>query len=196
MTPAVDTTDFELLEAMADGDEEALVRFFEKYHGVVYAFAQRRLDNETDAADVLNDVMLEAWRSAGRFQGRARVRTWLLGITHHRIVDRLRRRHRHQADPVDEQVADESAPSGFDAVVLNQHVEEVQRCLDKLADVHRQVIHLTFYEELSYPEIAQVLGAPTGTIKTRMMHAKAKLRDCLQRRLVASGSSTPTQRRP
>jgi RNA polymerase sigma-70 factor, ECF subfamily len=90
--------DAELLARIAAGSEQALADFYRRYQARVYNFALQRLDNAADAAEVLNEVMLEVWRGAQAFQGRARVSTWLLGIAHHKSIDLLRKRGRREAD--------------------------------------------------------------------------------------------------
>ncbi len=172
------------LEAIARGDQAAMQRFYEAHAQIVYAFALRRLDDPADAADVLHEVMLEVWRKAGRFEGRSRVRTWLLGIARHKVLDRLRAlgRTRERESDIDPDTRAE-ADEGDDILAATRAAGEarhVRYCLQRLRDIHRQVMHLAFFQELSCAEIAQVLGCPTGTVKTRMMHARRAMKRCLQ----------------
>lgn len=178
-------TDEQLLEQMAKADQRALRIFYERFHGPVYHFALRLCGNAADAAEVLNESMLEAWRGADRFAGQARVRTWLLGITRHKSLDLLRRRRPQvglEAAEMEAPEDDLSCPASL-ALELGQQGEQVRQCLDRLKDGHRQVVYLTFFEELSYPEIAGLLEIPHGTVKTRMLHAKQQLLQCLRRLL-------------
>ena len=180
-------TDEQLLERMACEDQQALRVFYERFHGPVYHFALRLCGNAADAADVLNESMLEAWRGAGRFAGQARVRTWLLGIVRHKSLDLLRRRRPQlglEAVEAQEPEAELSCPASL-ALELGQQGEQVRHCLERLKEGHRQVVYLTFFEELSYPEISGLLDIPHGTVKTRMLHAKQQLLQCLQRLLQA-----------
>lgn len=170
----------ELLNKIASGNEGAMNEFFSIYNSVVYAFALKRLNIAADAADVLNEVMILVWQKAHSFEGRSKVKTWLLGITNNKILDLLRKRGRVQYDEIDDQLEDENAGSGLLDISQAQDAIAIKQCMDKLSDSHQQVVHLTFYEELSYPEIAEVLGCPAGTVKTRMMHAKTNLKRCLQ----------------
>lgn len=169
----------ELLARIAGGSQAALASFYQDYHGRVYAFALRRLGNPTDAAEVVNEVMMEVWRHAGRYEGRARVETWLLGIGHHKVVDLLRRRGRHHGEPLEEEPVDPREGSALDALVGAQEAGFVRRCLESLSAAHREVVYLAFFEELPYSEIAAIVECPEGTVKTRMFHAKQKLKDCL-----------------
>ncbi|HIC81453.1 MAG TPA: sigma-70 family RNA polymerase sigma factor, partial [Kiloniellaceae bacterium] len=75
---------------MANGDQTALDDFYRQYEGRVYRFIRSKLNDSFDAADVLNEVMFEVWRSAGRYEGRSAVSTWVLGIAHHKAIDRIR----------------------------------------------------------------------------------------------------------
>lgn len=169
------------LQAIGTGDQRALEHFYRAYHGAVYQFALRLVRNPADAAELVNESMLEVWKAAASFRGGSRVKTWLLGIVNHRAIDLLRRKKRHVSDELDDDIADESTCSIPDELAGAQHARHVRHCLETLPERHRQVVHLTFFEQLAYPEIAQVLDVPTGTIKTRMMHAKTKLLHCLQR---------------
>lgn len=176
---APDSDAVDLLRQVATGSEPAMKQFFDAHHRLVYAFALRRLNDAADAADVLNDVMLQVWRNADRFAGNSKVSTWLLGIANHKVMDVYRRRGRSNFDELDDSIEDENAELAGSAMALAQDAELVRRCLEKLSASHREVVYLTFYEDMSYPEIAEALSCPTGTVKTRMMHAKKNLQRCL-----------------
>jgi RNA polymerase sigma-70 factor (ECF subfamily) len=172
----------ELLAAIADGSEAALAGFYRLYQSRIYSFVVRRVHNAADAADILNEVMMEVWRHADAFQGRSRVLTWVLGIAHHKTIDCLRRRSPHLGleDGVEENMEDEcdGAP---ELLAKQQDATLLRICVEKLSDSQRAVVHLAFFQELSYAEVATILACPEGTVKTRMFHAKQKLKDCLLR---------------
>lgn len=170
-----------LLTAIAGGDESSMEELYTLYEKDVYAFARSRLDDPHAAADVVNEVMLVVWRTAGRFQGGSRVRTWVLGIANNKVMDALRRRGRRQHEELDEGLADDSSEAGERIVVAAQNSRSVLTCLKALTDQHRQVVHLAFFEDLTYGEIAEIIGRPAGTVKTRMYHAKIALKRCLER---------------
>lgn len=174
--------DEELLGRIAAGSQSALSDFYRRYQGRVYSYALQRLGNQADAAEVLNEVMLEVWRGAKRFEARAKATTWLLGIAHHKSIDLLRKRGRHQVDSLDFEIDDErpDPDPGPAAVAGAQEGSQVRICLDQLPDAQRHVVYLTFFEELSYPEIARILEIPEGTVKTRMFHARKLLYRCLE----------------
>ena len=169
------------LGEIAAGREAALEQFYRHYHGQVFQFARRLVNNEADAAEITNEAMLEVWRAAARFAGESRVRTWLFGIVNHRAIDllrRRRRRHEHADELTD--VADEAPACNLSDVIGGaQDAGHVRSCVQQLPERQKAVVHLAFFEELSYPEVAQVLDVPVGTIKTRVMHAKQRLQHCL-----------------
>lgn len=179
-----DISDTDLLDQIAAGNQQALQQFYQRFSGVVYQFSMRTVANAADAAEVLNEVMLDVWRRAGSFQGNSQVRTWLLSITRNKSVDLLRRKRPTQS--LDDSDLVEEGDDRCELSLLGeltQQGEQVHHCLDKLKDTHRQVVYLTFFEELSYSDIAEVMAIPSGTVKTRMMHAKQQLLKCLQRLL-------------
>lgn len=179
-----DISDTELLQKIAAGNQQALQQFYQRFSGVVYQFSMRTVANAADAAEVLNEVMLDVWRRADSFHGNSQVRTWLLSITRNKSIDLLRRKRPTQSlddtDLVEE--GDDRCELSF-ITELKEQGTQVRSCMDKLKDTHRQVVYLTFFEELSYTDIAEVMAIPSGTVKTRMMHAKQQLLKCLQRLL-------------
>jgi RNA polymerase sigma-70 factor (ECF subfamily) len=179
-----DISDYDLLQKIAAGNQQALQQFYQRFSGVVYQFSMRTVANAADAAEVLNEVMLDVWRRADSFQGNSQVRTWLLSITRNKSVDLLRRKRPTQSlddsDLVEE--GDDRCELGF-ITELKEQGAQVRTCMDKLKETHRQVVYLTFFEELSYTDIAEIMAIPSGTVKTRMMHAKQQLLKCLQRLL-------------
>ena len=172
-----------LLEKIAAGDEEALNRFYQDHSKRVYNFAYQRLSDAVDAAEVLNQVMMDVWHNAGRFEGRSKVTTWLLGITHHKVIDVLRKRGRNPGEVLADDPEDENTPTAMDLMLRKQDAVHVRACLQHLSDDHRQVVHMVFFEELPYSEIAQIMDCPEGTVKTRMFHAKQRLKQCLSKLL-------------
>lgn len=184
MSAADDVT---LLDAIARSDQHAMETFYHRHSSAVYHFAFKTLNNGADAAEVMNEVMMEVWRKASSFSGNSAVKTWLLSIAHHKAVDTVRRKARHDAsDEIPEQVDDETHCSLELAHAGAEDSERVKQCMSELKDGHRQVVYLTFFEGLSYPDIAGILDIPPGTVKTRMMHAKNQLKACLAKLLGAA----------
>jgi len=180
--PVEDIDGEALLRRIAAGEEAAMAEFYNNYENPVYRFILSRMNDPFEAADILNEVMLEVWRGAGRFQGRSAVKSWIFGIARHKTLDRLRSRHRNAAragEEPSEDIADESAVDPTEAIAATQHAEFVRHCLDRMSAAHREVLHLTFFEDLTYGQIAEIAGCPEGTVKTRMYHAKRAMQHCL-----------------
>jgi RNA polymerase sigma-70 factor, ECF subfamily len=180
MSASVATEEAMLIAGIARGREQDLAEFYRRYHGRIYAFLLRKLGDAADAAEAANEVMLEVWRGAARFEGRSRPLTWVLGIAQHKAIDRMRRgAARPQAAGLDpEEIADEGE-GATELLSRAQDAERLRRCLERLSEVQRAVVHLAYFEDLGYGEIAAILGCPEGTVKTRMFHAKQGLKRCL-----------------
>ncbi|MBP7914686.1 MAG: sigma-70 family RNA polymerase sigma factor [Vitreoscilla sp.] len=178
------------LIALRDASSEAaMAQFYRALSGATFAFVQHRLDNPHDAEAVVVETMYEVWRVAGQFSGGSLVKTWLLGIARHKLLDNLRQRGQHRHEDIDdhaEALADDSA-TAFDQLAGQQQAEWVAQCMARLGDEHRESLHLLFYEGLSVAEIAEIQGVPDGTVKTRVFHAKKKIKACLARWLQATG---------
>ena len=177
----METEGRQLLDRIAAGDEAALADFYRLFEARIYRFAQARLNDPFSAADILNEVMLEVWKQAGRFQGRSKLSTWLLGITRYKVLDRLRQRQRNPVQQeLDDRLPDES-PSHEAVIAGAQDAERLRHCLDRLPESQREVMHLAFFEDLGYREIAALVDCPEGTVKSRVYHAKEALKRCLSR---------------
>ena len=176
-----DKRDLALIRQIAKGDENALEELYRLFESRIYAFALSRLNNPHASADILNEVMWAVWQGARRFEGRAAVRTWVMGITHHKILDHLRARGKHQAEDLDPEM-----PTALDADVTAaldrfHEAEHIGQALKTLTDEHRQVLHLAFYEDLSGREISEIMGCPESTVRTRIHYAKRALRRWLKK---------------
>jgi RNA polymerase sigma-70 factor (ECF subfamily) len=169
----------ELLSRIARGETRALESFYDAYHARVYSFALKRLSNSADATEILNEVMLEVWRSASRFEGRSRPLTWVLGIAHHKVIDRLRRRRHASHDELDLDLTPDESPGVVETMAGTQDAARVRHCVEQLPESQRLMIQLAFFDDLSYPEISEIANVPVGTVKTRVFHAKQALKRCL-----------------
>ncbi len=167
-----------LLQRITARQESALEEFYRMFEGRVYRYAIARLNEPLDAAEILNEVMMEVWHHAARFEGRSKVSTWLLGIAHHKVYDKLRKRSRHAWDEIDPAMPDENINTER-AIAGAQNAELVKRCMENLTDEHKEVIHLAFFEDLHYRDIAGIMECPEGTVKSRVYHAKEALKRCL-----------------
>ncbi|MEL6204907.1 MAG: RNA polymerase sigma factor [Pseudomonadota bacterium] len=153
----------------------------------LYRFIQSRLNDPHEAADLLHDVFMEVWRSAGRFEGKSKVTTWVFGIAWRRVVDRQRRFAKVDLPGDLPEEADESSDTEG-AVLAGQEAAHVRHCLGELSEEHRAAVQLAFFEDMGYRDIAGVMRVPEGTIKTRIFHAKKLLLHCLSGRVSRGGA--------
>jgi RNA polymerase sigma factor (sigma-70 family) len=172
-------TDEELLAAIARGDDRALGELYDRLGGVAYRLAVRVLRDPALAQDAVQDGFLAAWRTAAAFDpARGKASTWLLTLVHRRAVDVVRREDRRRAEPLD----DAPVPAG-DATDESAEVREerrrVQAALAQLPPDQREALELAYYGGLSQSELAERLGVPLGTVKSRMFTGLSKLRDLL-----------------
>ncbi len=154
---------------------------YEAHSDALHRFLASRLGDAFEAADVAQETFLEVWRRPGRFEGRSTLRTWLFGVARNKAIDRIRKARRTYLGKPDDCAADD-APNPEDVAVAASDAARVRACIARLSEAHRSAIHLAFYGEFRYDEIAEIEQAPVGTIKTRILHAKRLLMHCLQRR--------------
>jgi RNA polymerase sigma-70 factor, ECF subfamily len=174
------------LAAIARGDQQAMIRFYKSFESRVYAFAMRRLSNAEEADAVVVETMYEVWKVAGKFQGASRVETWLLGIAKYKSLDKLRARDTDSDDIDDhaDSLADD-APGVEQLVYAKERAHTLSDCIDELPKDQSEALHLVYFEGASVEEVAEVQAIPGGTVKTRLFHARKKLKDCLERNQIA-----------
>ena len=173
-------TDSALVARCAGGDESALAALYDRYSSVAYGLAMRIVRDAALAEDVVQEAFLAAWRGASRFdESRSKVSTWLLSLVHHKAVDVVRR---EEARP---KPASEDAPERPDdadvarEVVRADDAAAVRRALVQLTAPQRQVLELAYFGGLTQSELAEHLGEPIGTIKSRTHAALGRLRELL-----------------
>jgi RNA polymerase sigma-70 factor (ECF subfamily) len=176
----------ELLKKIANGDEQAMKNFFELHSSTVYHYIIGRCNDKAVAGDILNTVMMEVWNHSDRFEGRSKVSTWLIGIARFKLIDFYRSEKRHQHNELDETIEDPIS-ANEQMIEAAQHSKGVRSCIDRLGENQREIVQLTFYSELAYQEIAEIIECPVGTVKSRMHHAKEALKRCLQSFLAMEG---------
>ena len=169
----------ELISRISNGDKSALAELYRQLEKPVYRFIQSKLNDPFESSDILHDVFIEVWRSAGRFEGRSKVRTWIFGIAYRKVIDHFRKSGRVSVTDDLPETADESADAEA-CLAAGQEAEHVRHCLGTLKPEHQTTISLAFYEDMSYGEIAGVTDVPEGTVKTRIYHAKKLLMRCLE----------------
>jgi len=172
---AAASQELQCIRDIASGDRRAFERLYRDYAPRVFRFAFRMINDRTKAEEVTNDVMLEVWKGAARFEGRSSPSTWILGIARHRTLNAVRGKHL-QVTALDDaaEVADDAptAEAGIDKLAVTQRLRVA---LEQLPPEQREVVEMTYLDELSYKQIAEIAHCPENTVKTRMFHAKRKL---------------------
>jgi RNA polymerase sigma-70 factor (ECF subfamily) len=173
--------DGSLLTRVANGDVEAFEDLYARYARRLFGFALRITRRPELVEEVVNDTLLAVWRSAGSFDGRSKPSTWIFGIAYRKSLRALQRRRPAEiAVPEPRGAVDERA-GPEQQLQQREMLALVDRALASLPPEQRAVVELTFFSELSYAEVAAVVDCPVNTVKTRMFHARRKLREALPR---------------
>jgi RNA polymerase sigma-70 factor, ECF subfamily len=181
-TASAPPTDDELLGEVARGDQQAFAELYDRLAGVVHGVVRRVLRDPAQSEEVTQEVFVEVWRTATRFDaGRGRARTWVLTMAHRRAVDRVRSEQasRDRRD----RVGRRETVRGYDEVVEQVETRfehaEVRAALGTLTALQREAVELAYFHGHTYREVAELLDAPLGTVKTRMRDGLLRLRDAL-----------------
>jgi RNA polymerase sigma-70 factor, ECF subfamily len=175
--------DVRLIAAVARRDRRSFEQLYAKYAPRVFRFAFRLSRDQSKSEEVVNDVMLEIWKSAAEFGSRSALSTWIFGIARHRTLNALRGRTLYLGDSDEAAEVADPGPSPEARVDGGRICERLQAALDRLSTEQREVIELAFVEGLNYRQIAAIAKCPENTVKTRMFHAKKKLEPLLARLL-------------
>jgi RNA polymerase sigma-70 factor (ECF subfamily) len=169
-----------LVARIGEGDRLAMQTLFARHRTPVYRWLLRFVGNETLAEDLVSDVFLDVWRQASRFEGRSSVSTWLLAIARFKAISARRRRTDAELDEgVESTVADTADDPGV-ALEKKNRDEMLRAALTRLSAEHKEIIDLVYYHEKSVDECAQIIGVPSGTVKTRMFYARRKLAELVK----------------
>ena len=184
----------ELLSRIVRQDEAAFETIYRAFSGRVFAYALNMLKEPYRAEEVLVDTMHEVWRSAARFRGDSLFSTWLIGIARNKVLLVYRGRRvdelHDDLDEVAENEVDEFAPEGFAELAAKQRREGVQACMRKLSQEHRECLHLVFFEGWPLADVAHIQRVPENTVKTRLYHARQRIRNCLRLLIEREGAGT------
>jgi RNA polymerase sigma-70 factor (ECF subfamily) len=183
----VSLSDADLIGRAAEGDARALEVLYDRYSRVVFSFGLRIVGDPQLAEELLQEVFFRAWQQGGSFRSsKGSFITWLLSITHNMAIDEVRKRRRRpqKADSEDPEAAlaavPDSGPDVEDEVWLGALRDTIEGAMASLPPAQRQAIEMAYFRGLTQREIAEQLGEPLGTIKTRMRLGMQKLRDQLE----------------
>jgi RNA polymerase sigma-70 factor (ECF subfamily) len=166
--------DTELLAAVAAGDRSGLRELYERHAPWLTLRLSRRCGDPDVVDDAVQDTFVAVWRQADRYDGRGEVAAWIWGIAIRRLIDLLRRRPRREF-PLARR--EEVEPSVEEQVLLGVEYGDLAGALNRLSPELRAVVQATVLDGLSTREAGRLLGIPAGTVKTRMMRARAQLRE-------------------
>jgi RNA polymerase sigma factor (sigma-70 family) len=162
-----------LLRSIAAGDAAALSRLYERHAAALFGYLHRLAGDRMTAEEILQDTMLAVWRSAGAFEGRAKVTTWLFGVARRQAHNRLRGRAAPEPAPPDLSDRPDHGPGPEELAIAAAGGTPVAAAIDLLPGHHRDVIALVFVAGLPLADVAEVLAVPVGTVKSRLHHARA-----------------------
>ena len=177
--PMAHLPDEALPALVARGDEQALAELYDRFGRVAYGIAVRVVRDASLAEDAVQDAFMTAWRTAASFDpARGKASTWLLTLVHRRAVDVVRREERRRGDPLDDAPI-ASGDATDESAEVREERRRVQSALAQLPPDQREALELAYYGGLTQTELAERLGVPLGTIKSRMFTALSRLRDLL-----------------
>lgn len=179
-----------LLGRIEQADEGAFRELYCAFSRKLYAYVLRQLSDPAQAEEIVADTLYEVWKAPAKFRGESQFSTWLIGIARNKVLMHWRGRkpdadHDDVADLAEQLPSD--APGAFELMADQQRSEGVRHCVDKLGTDHRECVHLVFYQGMALADVARIQQIPEGTVKTRLFHARQKLKQCLQRMLAREG---------
>jgi RNA polymerase sigma-70 factor (ECF subfamily) len=177
---ATAATDQVLISRIAQGDRLAMQVLYGRYHVRVFRFGLRLVRDEQIAEDLISEVFLDVWRQAGKFEGRSAVSTWLLAITRFKALSALRRRKDVELEDDAANAIEDTSDDPEVTVQKKDASQALRKCLTAFSAEHREIVDLVYYHEKSVEEVAEIVGIPGNTVKTRLFYARKKLADLLR----------------
>jgi len=181
------TSDEVLIGRIANGDRLAMQVLFARHHVRVFRFVLRLVREEAAAEDLISEVFLDVWRQAGRFEGRSQVSTWLLAIARFKALSVLRRKPEQELDEETAEAIEDTSDTPDVVLEKKQKADVIRKSLGGLSAEHREIIDLVYYHEKSVEEVAEIVGIPEATVKTRMFYARKKLAELLKAQGIERG---------
>jgi RNA polymerase sigma-70 factor, ECF subfamily len=176
-----------LIGRIAGGERLAMQVLFARHHVRVYRFVLRLVRNEAVAEDLVSDVFLDVWRQAGKFEGRSAASTWILSIARFKALSALRRKGEQELDEATAETIVDEADDPQATMEKKDKSEILRKTIASLSAEHREIIDLVYYHEKSVEEVAQIVGIPEATVKTRMFYARKRLGELLKAQGVDRG---------
>ncbi len=189
--PLTECSDEQLLEQFREGRREAFGVLVRRYEGELYGYLRRYLGDGNLADDVFQNTFLQVYTKSGQYEPGRPVRPWLYTIATNQAIDALRRQGRHQAVSLDQEREETAAaelpqllgllesrgPGPLEQLQGEERRQLVRASVERLPDFLRQVVVLAYYQGLKYRDIAEILGIPVGTVKSRLHSALVKLQE-------------------
>ncbi len=173
-------SDQDLILRVAKGDRLAFRTLYARHNVRVFRFILRFIKDEGQAEDLIGEVFLDVWRQADRFEGRSSVSTWILGMARFKALSSLRKTTEAE---LDEDKAAAIADEADNPETVSQKLDKakaIRRCIDQLSPEHREIVDLVYYQEKSISEVAEIVGIPENTVKTRMFYARKRLQELMR----------------
>jgi len=170
-----DSPDEGLIHSIAAGDKRAMHVLFARHNVRTYRFVLRLVRDEAIAEDLVSEVFLDVWRKAADFEGRSQVSTWILAIARHKALTMQGRRPTQQLDDRVAETLEDPADDPELALQKRQRASLMLSCLKRLSAAHREIIDLVYYHEKSIDQVAEIIGVPRSTVKTRMFYARNRM---------------------
>lgn len=172
-----------LLTQIAAGDQQAFSQLYLRYQSKLVRYCARVLkDDVAQAADIVDEAMFDVWRSVGNFAGRSKPSTWIYSIARNKLISWLRKTSEVTLE--DESILDaliNPAATPAEELAMDDMQQQLLRLMDQLTDEHREVLKLTYFEDKSVKEVAELLGISENTVKTRMFYARKRLAQLLDK---------------
>ncbi len=176
---SVSTPDAALVASIATGDKRALRTLYVRHHVRLFRFLLRLVKDPSCAEDLVSEVFLDVWRQAERFERRSQVSTWLMGIARHKALSALRRRTTEALDEAAAALIEDPADNPEVALAKRETGALLRNCLAELSAAHREIVDLVYYHEKTIEEVAEIVGVPLNTVKTRMFYARKRIAELM-----------------
>ena len=174
------TSDEMLLESIAAGEKAAMHVLYARHNVRVYRFILRIIGDTSVAEDLVSQVFLDVWRTAGQFEGRSQVSTWMLAIARFKALTALRNRRHEDIEQEEVLQITDAGDTPETAMDRSQTALTLREAISQLSPAHREIIDLVYYHEKSVEEVGQIIGIPQATVKTRMFYARKHLAELLR----------------